>query len=149
MQKHIAASLPQELVADPADIQIVIPHRSTQGTRAALKYASRLTQGLEVRLRLVDVHVVPYGFPLDHPTVNPGYLTRRLRNLAQTSEVPVYADIVYARDWEQGLRRMLGPQSVVLLAMKRSWWPSSEKRFAARLRKLGHQVIWVECERGS
>jgi hypothetical protein len=33
-----------------------------------------------------------------------------------------------------------------LMAIKRSWWRTSDKRLAARLRKLGHQVIWVECE---
>jgi hypothetical protein len=146
MQSKIAAGLPEESVAPSADFQIVIPYRSPQGTRAALKYALRFAAGLDVRFRLVDVHVVPYGLPLDHPSVNPGYLERRLKNLAQESDVPVFAHIVYARDWEQGFRRMLGPRSVVLLAMKRSWWRTSEKRLAARLRKLGHQVIWVEYE---
>src|SRR5262245_19890827 len=136
MQNKIAADLLQESVASPADIHVVIPYKSPQETRAALKYGSRLAKSLDVRLRLVDVHVVPYGFPLDHPTVDPRYLARRLRNLAQVSEVPVSAEIIYARDWEQGFRKMLAPRSVVLLAMKRSWWRTSEKRLAARLRKL-------------
>src|SRR5262245_24169481 len=118
-------------------LQIVIPHRTPQLTRAALKYAGGLANDLNVRVRLIDVHVVPYGVPLDHPTVHPKHLTRRIRTLANESTVPVSAEVIYARDWEQGFRRVLGPGSFVLLAIRRSWWRTSEKRFAARLRKLG------------
>ena len=136
-------------VAQPAavtaDLQVVIPHRGPQLTKAALKYAASLANDLNVRLRLIDVHVVPYGVPLDEPTVSPQHLVRRIRTLARESALPVSAEIVYARDWEQGFRRALGPGSVVLMPMKRSWWRTSEKRLAARLRKIGHQVIWVEC----
>src|SRR5262245_490581 len=130
----------------PADFQIVIPHRDSRLTKAALKYAASLTNGLNVRLRLIDVHVVPYGVPLDRPTVNVRYVERRLRNLVHGCSFPVSPEIVYARDWEQGLRRSLGAGSVVLIAFQRSWWRSSEKRLANRLRKLGHQVIWVDCD---
>jgi len=136
----------QAVVAVPADFQIVVPHRQTRLTRAALKYAASLTEGLNFRLRLIDVHVVPYGVPLDRPTVNPRYVERRLRSLAQECAFRVSPEIVYARDWEQGFRRALGPASVVVIAFKRLWWRSGEKRLANRLRKLGHQVIWVECE---
>jgi hypothetical protein len=132
--------------ASEADLQVVIPHRAPHLTKAALKYAAGLANDLDVRLRLIDVHVVPYGVPLDQPTVNPQYLIRRIRHLARESTLPVSAEIVYARDWEQGFRRALGPGSLVLMAIKRSWWRSSEKRLAARLRKIGHHVIWVECE---
>lgn len=129
-----------------ADIQVVIPHRKPELTRAALKYAAGLAADLNVRLRLIDVHVVPYGVSIDSPTVSPKHLARRLRQLAQESALPVSAEVVYARDWEQGFRRSLAPGSLIVMAMKRSWWPTKDKRFAARLRNLGHQVMWVECE---
>jgi hypothetical protein len=129
-----------------ADFQVVVPHRDSRLTRAALKYAASLTDGLNVRLRLIDVHVVPYGVPLDKPTVSPRYIERKLRTLAQGCSFAISPEIVYARDWEQGLRRALGPGSVVLIAFQRSWWRSSEKRLANRLRKHGHQVIWVDCD---
>jgi len=129
-----------------SNLQIVIPHRTPQLTRTALKYAAGVTDDLNVRIRLIDVHVVPYGVPLDKPTVDPRHLTRRLRQLAQESTVPISAEVVYARDWEQGFRRVLAPGSLVLFPIKRSWWRTSEKRLAARLRKIGHQIIWVEGE---
>ena len=136
----------QAPAAVPAEFQIVIPHRDPRLTRAALKYAATLADGLDLRLRLIDVHVVPYGVPLDKPTVSPKHIERRLKGLAQESAFKVSPEVVYARDWEQGFRRALGPASVVLMAIQRSWWRTSEKRLANRLRKLGHQVIWVECD---
>jgi hypothetical protein len=134
------------LAAISSSLQVVIPHRGPELTKAALKYAATLADDLNVRLRLIDVHVVPYGVPLDEPLVNPKHLMRRIRSLAKESTLPVSAEIVYARDWEQGFRRALGPGSLVLMAIKRSWWRTSEKRLASRLRKIGHQVVWVECE---
>ena len=150
MENEAARDHSRKLTSDVApgaisNLQVVIPHRTPKLTRAALKYAARLTDDLNARIRLIDVHVVPYGVPLDEPTVNPKHLTRRLRQLAQESAMPISAEVVYARDWEQGLRRSLGPGSLVLMAIQRSWWRTSDKRLAARLRKLGHQVIWVEC----
>ena len=133
-------------VASSNDLQLIIPHRSPQLTRAALNYAANLARDLNVRLRLIDIYVVPYGVPLDEPPVNPKYLTRRIRVLALESTLPMSAEVIYARDWEQGLRRVLAPASLVLFPIRRSWWRTSEKRLAARLRKQGHQVIWVESE---
>src|SRR5262245_35867644 len=96
------------------DIQIVIPFRDSKLTKAALKYATGLLENQNVHLRLIDVHVVPYGASLDHATVHPKQLERRLKNIARVSEVPVSAEMVYARDWEQGFRRALMPGSIVL-----------------------------------
>jgi len=129
-----------------SSLQVVIPHRTAQLTREALKYAASLSNDLNARIRLIDVYVVPYGVSLDEPPVNPRHLARKIRQLAQESAVPVSAEVVYARDWEQGFRRSLAPSSLVLMTIKRSWWRTSDKRLAARLRKIGHQVVWVESE---
>ena len=124
-------------------LQITIPYRDSKLTRAALKFAATLIDGQNARVRLIDVHVVPYGVSISQPTTDPK-LERRLKSLARDYEVPVSAEVVYARDWEQGFRRVLTPGSIVLLPMRRAWWSTSEKRMAERLRKLGHTVIWVE-----
>ena len=154
MENKTAREIESRLIIDLAppagldSLQVVIPHKEALLTKAALKYAAGLATDLNVRLRLIDVHVVPYGVPLDEPTVDPKYFTRKLRNVARESTLPISAEVVYARDWEQGLRRSLSPGSLVLMAIRRSWWRTSEKRLAARLRKLGHQVIWVEAKFG-
>src|SRR5262249_47016695 len=126
------------------DLDIVIPFRDSRLTKAALNYARSLLEGRNIRVRLIDVHVVPYGVPLDRPTMQPRYLERLLKKLAKESGVIASIEVVYSRDWEQGFRRLLTPGSTVLLPMQRTSWRTSEKRLAARLRKLGQTVIWVE-----
>lgn len=127
-------------------LQIVIPYRDSKRTKAALKYASVLLDAEDKRVRLIHVHVVPYGVPLACPRVHSKHLERRLRSLVRESDVPVSVEIVYARDWEKGLRRVLKPSSTVFLPIRRASWQTSEKRLAARLRKLGHTVVWVDSE---
>src|SRR2546422_274753 len=85
--------------ASPADLEVIIPHRTPRLTKAVLKYAATLADGLNVRLRLIDVHVVPYGVALDEPTVDPKHLERKLRTLAQESRLSISAEVIYARDW--------------------------------------------------
>src|SRR5207248_5411961 len=102
MRNKMAARHLQAAPAVSAGLQVVIPHRKPELTRADLKYAATFADGLDVRLRLIDVHVVPYGVPLDEPTVNPKHITRRLRHLTQEIAIDVSGDVVYARDWAQG-----------------------------------------------
>ena len=126
--------------------QIAIPHRTSELTRNAFLRAAELARDLEAHVRLIDIQVVPYGLPLDAPAVDPNHSIRTIRLLAKESCVPISAEIVYARDWEQGLRRSLAPGSIVLLTIKRRWWriEFSAMRMAARLRKAGHQIVWIK-----
>jgi hypothetical protein len=126
--------------------QIAIPHRSPELTRTAFTRAAELTKGLDARVRLIEIQVIPYRLPLEIPVVSQSHSIRRIRLLAEESTVPISPEIVYARDWEDGLRRSLVPGSVVLFAIKKRWWRTQfrEKRIAGRLRKAGHQVVWIE-----
>src|SRR5690348_13001041 len=121
-----------------AEVELVIPHRTPEFTKSALKYAETLG---DIQVRLVDIHVVPYGVSLDRPIIQRKQLERRLKRLARETDRQALAEVVYARNWEQGLRRVLKSVSTVLLPIRRSAWRTSEKRLAARLRKTGHTVI--------
>jgi hypothetical protein len=126
-----------------ADVELVIPHRTPEYTKSALRYAEAL--GVEdIQVRLIDIHVVPYGVSLGRPTIQRKHLERRLRRLARETNLRASAEVVYARNWEQGLRRVLSSVSKILLPIHRSSWRTSEKRLAARLRKTGHTVIWID-----
>jgi len=127
-------------------LDVVIPYKTPELTSAALEFAATLSQGLDMRLRLIDVHVVPYALPIDNPSVRRDFLENNLRRFARKSTVPIYLELVFARDWEAGFRRALRPRSLVLLPIRKAWWRSHDKRMAERLRKHGHQVIWVEYE---
>jgi len=124
-------------------IDVVIPYKTPRLTAAALECAASMGQGLDIRIRLIDVHVVPYALPLDKPDVHRGHLESNLRKAARNSAVPISPQLVFARDWEIGFRRTLRPHSVVLIPIQKAWWRSHDKRMAERIRKHGHQVIWV------
>ena len=126
-----------------ADAEFVIPHRTPEFTKSALRYAEAL--GIEdIQVRLIDIHVVPYGVSLDRPTIQRKHLERRLTRLALETNLQASTEVVYTRNWEQGLRRVLTSVSTVLLPIRRSSWRTSDKRLAARLRKTGHTVIWID-----
>ena len=127
-------------------LDVVIPYKTPELTEAALAYAATLGEGLEMRLRLIDVHVVPYALPLENPSVSREFLENNLRTAARKSAAPIFPELIFARDWESGFRRALRPRSLVLLPIRKAWWRSHDKRMAERLRKHGHQVIWVEYE---
>jgi hypothetical protein len=127
-------------------LEVAIPYKTPEMTEAAMENATTLGSQLNVNLRLIEVHVVPYALPLDKPSVCRDHLERNLRRIAEKSAIPVQPELVFARDWEDGFRRALRPRSVVLIPIRKSWWRSHDKRMAERLRKHGHQVIWVECE---
>jgi hypothetical protein len=145
----ISTNSQQSHTSNPAasaqnEAKFVIPFRDSKLTKTALSYAAGLISSDEESIRLVDVQVVPYGVPLDHPGVDAKYLERRLKDLVKDTDVPVSAQVTFARRWEKGLRKVLPHGSTVLIPFRRSEWTSSEKRLAARLRKMGHNVIWVE-----
>jgi len=128
------------------ELQIIIPFRDSKLTKVALKHAVRFVDGTDSRVLLVDVQIVPYGVPLDHPPCDLQPVERRLKHLAKDCALPVSVEVVYARDWERGFRCVLAPGAIVLLPIYMSWWTTREKRLAARLRKLGHPVVWVRCD---
>jgi len=131
-------------IADNASV--VVAYDSVLPSEELVTNLSHLARFGHIRLRIIDLHIVPYGFPLDKPAVLPAHLRQRLEDLAQLTKIPVSAEIVYTRDWENGLRTVLAPQSLVLLAVRRSWWRIRRNRLADRLRKLGHRVLWVGCD---
>ena len=143
---HQTASRPVILTTRSGPLDIVIPYKTSKLTQAALECAMSLGQGLDTRFRLIHVHVVPYALPLDKPDVCPDHLKDSLQRIAKKCAAPISPELVFARDWETGFRRTLRPHSVVLIPIRKGWWRSHDKRMAERIRRHGHQVIWMEYE---
>ena len=142
---HESVSLP-DVSTRSGPLDVVIPYKTPKLTAAALECAVSMGQGLDIRLRLIQVYVVPYALPLDKPDVSPDHLKDSLRRIAKKCAVPISPELIFARDWEAGFRRTLRPHSVVVIPIQKAWWRSHDKRMAERMRKHGHQVIWVEYE---
>src|SRR5438093_10513776 len=80
-----------------SNLQVVIPHRTAQLTRAALKYAASLASDLHARIRLIDVYVVPYVVPLAETADNSNHLWRKLAHIMESCAGRICECVVYVR----------------------------------------------------
>lgn len=125
-------------------LEIVVLHTTTKETLTALKTAATLAQGLSAQIRLLVIQTVPYPLPLDHPSVPLSFTRRRFCTLAEHAAIETSVDIQLVRDVLDNIGRLLPPNSVVVVGVHRTWWPSATKKFARRLEALGHQVVYAE-----
>jgi hypothetical protein len=122
-------------------LSVVLPHTDLALTRAALGEASRLAHGLHARVTVLAVRVIPFPEPLDPSRSFPGL--QELIALAESAEMPVTINIVYARDWDAACEQALDNGALVVIALRRSWLRTREERLAAHLTRTGHTVATV------
>ena len=119
---------------------VVIPYTTPELTLAAMRHAGACSD-LDVHVALIDLQVVPFPCPIDQPPINNEYSQHRLQELFSESGLPGRTAVLYTRDWLEGFRRVLEPNSLVVMATKRRWWPTREMKLARALSKAGHQVM--------
>ena len=119
---------------------------SIEATLSALKEAANLASSLGGRITLIVPQIVPYPLPLASPPVLIDFSERRLRVIASNSRVETRVSIYLCRHPLETLRSVLKPHSLVVIGSRKSWWPTAEKRLAAKLRRFGHEVIVTERE---
>jgi hypothetical protein len=153
MTRAAGAGLPvprtpeRRVVGDPQRrLNVSVLFTSVEGTMAALRTAGTLASRLGGHITLVVPEVVPFHLPLDKPAVLHDWNERRFRVLAAESPVDTTVRFYLCRDRDEMLAKALEPHSLVVIAGKKRWWPTSESRMAKRLRGLGHEVILTEME---
>jgi hypothetical protein len=106
---------------------VVVPYTTPELTRAALRHAAACSD-LDIHVYLVDVQVVPS--PLDEPPIQHEFSEHRLCELLKESRLPGKSAVVYARNRLEGFTKLLEPDSLVILATKKHWWPTHEEKLA-------------------
>ena len=127
-----------------ADIVVNVIYTDLPGTLAALQSAEALAQRLQARITLLAAHSVPYDLPITHPPVSLEFVRRRLVELAQQAKLRTSVEIYICRDRTLCIQQVLSSKSLVVLGVKRRWWPTMESKLAKRLESAGHQIIFVE-----
>jgi len=143
-----AVRWPQSPAGGAADskLNIAVIFTAVESTLAALKHAGVLASNLGACISLVVPQVVPYPLPLNNAPIPPGFNERRFSVIAGQSRVETKVAVYLCRDRMETLKSVLKPHSLVVVGGRRTWWPSSEKRLAAGLRRAGHEVIFSEME---
>lgn len=120
------------------DLQVIFT--DVARTRITLAAASQYALGLNAQMTILNVQVVPYPLPLDHPPVSVEFTERTLRALASEQTVATAVELYFCRDKNETIRKVLKPESLVVIG-GRKWWPAPENRLARLLRRDGHRVI--------
>jgi len=126
-----------------SEIEVVVPYTGYATTRAVLERTAALTAGLSARISLVAIHTVPYPADFRCPISVHSFLVEQLVCLSSRCTLPVDAQVVLARTFEDGFRRVLKPQSTVLIGSRRRFWRTAEERIANALVLDGHKVVLV------
>ena len=118
---------------------------TSAATLTALQYAAAWVAQLEARLRIIVPQVVPYPLPLDRPCVPPEFRVRAVRAWCEQEAIGARIEIHLCRNACECLKQGLAPASLVLLGVRKTWWPfTSEARLVRALQQAGHQVLAVK-----
>lgn len=139
---HPEAPAPVASPAQSAKMEVVVIYAGEKRTRAALRAATGLAQGLGARIRLVAPQPVPFPAQLDEPPVRNDFTERKFRALAEESALDTHVEIRLCRDWETGALQGLKPRSIVVIGGGLRWWPGGrERRLVRALQEQGHHVL--------
>jgi hypothetical protein len=143
-----ATGSPDRRTAPEADsrLNVTVVSTSIKATIVALKRAAVLASSLGAHITLLVPQIVPYPLPLSSPPVLLEFNERRFRILAAESGVETKVCIYLCRDRWEMLAAVLKARSVLVLGGRKAWWPTAEKTLARRLRRAGHEVVFVETE---
>lgn len=137
---------PEQLDMAAGVLWIVVPYTTLEFTRAALRHAGVCTD-LDIHVSLVDIQVVPFPCPLNHPPVNKKFSEQRLVELFSETGLRGNIAVLYTRDWLEGFKKVLEPGSLVVVATKKRWWRTRQEKLARALTKAGHHVMLLPVVR--
>jgi hypothetical protein len=112
-------------------------------TRATLAAATRHARGLGAQITILAAQVVPYPLPLDRPPVPVEFTERALSSLASEQTVATDVELYLCRDKNETIRKVLKPESLVVIGGRKRWWRTAENRLTRLLRRDGHRVVFA------
>ena len=136
------------LLSGPLEVNVIFS--GLRETSAALNFAQSMARDLRARIRLQAAIAVPFPLPLDRPPISVPFLQTALRNLVSQLEKQTFdpaVNLCFCRDRVRALLQVLKPNSLVVIAGRKRWWPTAETRMANALRAKGHQVVFVDSKK--
>ena len=135
---------------EPRRLEVNVIFTDPQATVAALMTARSLAQDLGACIRVRAAIAVPYALPLDEPPVSVRFTEGLIFDLVCRLELSTFEPSVHlylCRDQIETLLQVLRPNSLVVIAGRKRWWPPAERRMAKALRSKGHRVVFIGLKR--
>lgn len=145
-----ASELQEAVAEEPLEVDVIFTGRDA--TSAVLRKTESFVRGLRACIRIRAGIMVPLQLPLDQPQVSVEFFEQMLRELAGQPEldgVDCSAHLYLCRDWSETLVEVLKPNSVVVIGVRKGWWPTAESRQVRALRAKGLRVLLVANTRKS
>jgi len=133
-----------EIVRPEFEVNVV--YTRLPGAAKTLHTASGLARGLGARVTVHVPQVIPYPLELKAPPVSVPFAEQQLLALAGEQPVETNIQMYLCRDLTETIRRVLKPDSVVVIGGRKRWWPTPEQKLAAILRRDGHHVILTHAD---
>jgi hypothetical protein len=143
-QSAIEWPVTQQAERTEAALTISVVFTSVEATLAALRKASCVAESLGASIDLIVPQVIPFPLQLTSPPVLIDFSQRRFRVTAGASSVAATVRICLCRDPLEMLKSELHLRSIVVLGIRKRWWPTRDMRLAAELRRAGYVVITPE-----
>jgi hypothetical protein len=126
---------------------VYVVFTSIAETLAAIRIASQLAKALSVPVTLVHRRTVPYVLPVDAPNglspVETDAFVHWLREAGREAGVDVRVRVYLCRNAQHVIPLAFKPHSLIVIAGRRSWWPTRTKRWRRALEAAGHFVVFV------
>jgi hypothetical protein len=119
---------------------------SANPTLKALESAHNLSKTLCRPIVVLATPVVPYPLPLEEPQVPFNFTIRHFAETAEQFSENISVVVYHCRDRMEALKRVLPPDSPILVGIKKRWWPTCDERLARDLQRAGYSVTLVETE---
>jgi hypothetical protein len=124
-------------------LELTVLYTNVRATLTALRRAAMLARDLGATIRILNVRIVPYPLPLEHPPADRDVLSKNIGTLADGQPIPTRVEICFGRDIADSLVQSLSANSIVLIGARMRWWPTKKRSWAKQISRNGHQVIFV------
>lgn len=123
---------------------VYVVYTTLEDTLAAARVAGDFAKALEVPVTIIHFRPVPFPLPVDEPTGMSPVETEEFLTCLQAEGLDVRVRVCLCRDARQAIPSAFQSHSLVVVAGRRSWWPTESERWRRTLEAAGHFVVFVD-----
>jgi hypothetical protein len=123
---------------------VYVAYTSIDDTFVAVRVAKDFAKALDVPVTLMHFRIVPFLLPVDKPSGMSPVETDGFIEGLRAEGLDICVRIYLCRDERRAIQQAFRPHSLIVIAGRRSWWPTESERRRRTLEAAGHFVVFVE-----